>query len=124
MQCNSGGYYKGNEICNNKMGGVRVGRQSPGKPACVVENNAIHDNCGPAFHEELRYFEGYAFSSQLQNVIEKQFVEKHMKVLGGRQNDVSVGSDVSLPNMVTADFKPIISVFKMAMSEINRRQKP
>lgn len=124
VQCNSGGYYKGNEICNNKMGGVRVGRQSPGKPACVVENNAIHDNCGPAFHEELRYFEGYAFSSQLQNVIEKQFVEKHMKVLGGRQNDVSVGSDVSLPNMVTADFKPIISVFKMAMSEINRRQKP
>ena len=54
MQCNSGGYYEGNEICNNKMGGIRVGKQSPGKPVCVVENNVIHDNCGPAFHEGLR----------------------------------------------------------------------
>lgn len=33
VQCNSGGCYKGNEICNNNMGGIKVGKQSPGKPA-------------------------------------------------------------------------------------------
>ena len=102
---NSGGCYEGNEICNNKMGGIRVGKQSPGKPACVVEHNVIRDNCGPAFHEEFRYFEGYSYPSQLQDVIEKQFVEKHMKQMGFRQGNVHVGSDISLPNMVTTEFK-------------------
>ena len=24
VECNTGGYYKGSEICNNKMGGIRI----------------------------------------------------------------------------------------------------
>ena len=51
------------------MGGMRVGKQSAGRPACVIENNVIHDNGGPAFHEELPYFEEYAFPSKLQDAI-------------------------------------------------------
>ena len=61
---NSGGHYRRNRICNNKMGGIIVSKQSPGKPPCVVENNSIHDNCGPAFYQGLRPSERDSFPFQ------------------------------------------------------------
>ena len=107
VQCNSGGYYEGNEICNNKMGGIRVGKQSPGKPVCVVENNVIHDNCGPAFHEGLRYFEFYSFPDELQPLFMKQLFETHLKLDLApliNQGDLKVDREISLPNVVQALF--------------------
>ena len=112
VQCNSGGYYEGNEICNNKMGGIRVGKQSPGKPVCVVENNVIHDNCGPAFHEGLRYFEFYSFPDELQPLFMKQFFKNFEKVHSAQtmkapltnQSDLKVDREISLPNTVQALF--------------------
>ena len=63
---NSCGVYKDNEISNNKMGGIRIGYQSPEKPPCVVINNFIHDNCGPAFYEGLRPSDGDSYPKELQ----------------------------------------------------------
>lgn len=102
VQCNSGGHYKWNKICNNKMGGMRVGKRSPGMPACVVENNVIHDNCGPAFHEGLRYFEGYSFPLELQSEFIKQQAEKETNLIG---KAAIVSPEVFLPNTVSAKFK-------------------
>ena len=94
---NSGGLYKGNEICNNKMGGIMVGKQSPGKPSCVIESNFIHDNCGPAFHEGLRPSEYDSFPKELlkffKQALEAQKKEGQYMVKG-----------VSLPNSVSASF--------------------
>ena len=123
VQCNSGGKYKGNQICNNKMGGLRAGKQSPEKIACVIENNVIHDNGGPAFHEELRYFEGYAFPVQLQDTIERQYVEKHMKLFGFREGvELPMGSDVPLPVMVTASFKSNNQCFQNGIERDQSKQ--
>ena len=93
---NSGGLYKGNEICNNKMGGIMVGKQSPGKPSCVIENNFIHDNCGPAFHEGLRPSECDSFPIELR----KFFKE----ALTARKEGQCMSRDVSLPNSVSTSF--------------------
>ena len=90
VHCNSSGYYEGNEICNNKMGGIRVGRQSPGKPACVVEKNFIHDNCGPAFHEALQFFELCSFPDDLKDHFSKKHEQEKF--------------DISCPNVVSAEF--------------------
>ena len=106
VQCNSGGYYEGNKICSNKMGGIRVGKQSPGKPACVVKNNVIHDNCGPAFHEGLRCFEFYSFPSDLQPLFLKQ-LQDNLKKLHGlitNESNLVVDVEISLPNVVSCDF--------------------
>lgn len=92
---NSGGLYKGNEICNNKMGGIMVGKQSPGKPSCVVENNFIHDNCGPAFHEGLRPSERDSFPKQLHIFFDRAF-ESRLQGHGM----------VSFPNNVLTEFHP------------------
>ena len=92
---NSGGLYKDNEICNNKMGGIMVGKRSPGKPACVVKNNFIHDNCGPAFHEGLRPSERYSFPEELQFYF--------LEALESAEGQYRV-KNVSLPNVVLADF--------------------
>ena len=92
----SGGLYKGNEICNNKMGGMMVGKQSPGKPPCVVENNFIHDNCGPAFHEGIRPSERDSFPGELQHVFTKTL---QMLKLG-----LQPRRDVPIPNAVSAEF--------------------
>lgn len=104
VQCNSGGHYKLNKICNNKMGGIRVGKRSPGMPACVVENNIIHDNCGPGFHEGLRNFEHYSFPAELQGAFMKRLEErtKTLYLLG--KADSIVDPEVSLPNTVSAKF--------------------
>ena len=118
VQCNSGGYYEGNEICDNKMGGIRVGKQSPGKPVCVVENNVIHDNCGPAFHEGLRYFEFYSFPDELKPLFMKQFLENRNKLLEAttapltNQSDLKVDREISLPNAVQALFNSNNSCFQ------------
>ena len=107
VQCNSGGHYEGNEIFNNKMGGMRVGRQSPGKPVCVVENNVIHDNCGPAFHEGLRYFEFYSFPDELKPLFMKQLLENRIKAAvspATNQSNLQVDREISLPDAVQALF--------------------
>ena len=95
---NSGGLYKDNEICNNKMGGIMVGKQSPGKPACVVENNFIHDNCGPAFYEGLRHSERSSFPKELQIY----FTELLPRILS--EEGQYLVKDVSFPNMVLTKF--------------------
>lgn len=93
---NSGGLYKGNEICNNKMGGIMVGKQSPGKPSCVIENNFIHDNCGPAFHEGLRPSECDSFPQELRKFFKQ--------ALAARKEGQCMVKDVSLPNSVSTSF--------------------
>lgn len=103
VQCNSGGYYKLNKICNNKMGGVRVGKRSPGMPACVVENNVIHDNCGPAIHEGLRHFEHYSYPKEFQKEFMKQLEERRMALLR-KAPIVYLDREVFLPNTVSAKF--------------------
>lgn len=95
---NSGGRYKGNEICNNKMGGILVGKQSPGKPPCVVEDNFIHDNCGPAFHERLRPSERDSFPTELQSVFNEAF--RSRSPIYGQ----SLEKDVTFPNVVVTKF--------------------
>ena len=114
VQCNSGGYYEGNTICNNKMGGLRVGKQSPGKLSCVIENNVIHDNCGPAFHEGLRYFEFYSFPSELKPLFMNQLLEGMKKLYGGDerqdhsggelQSNAVIDIEMSIPNVVKCKF--------------------
>ena len=89
---NSGGHYRGNEICNNKMGGIIVSKRSPGKPPCVVEDNSIHDNCGPACHEGFRATECGSFPSEFH---------EHFKMCLGSLIDF----DPSFPAMVSAEFK-------------------
>ena len=101
MECNSGGYYKGNEICNNKMGGIRVGRQSPGRTPCVVEGNVIHHNYGPAFHEGLKYFEVISFPKELRVYFEMHGATKSEAVLRGDKD----AFEVSLPNAVSALYR-------------------
>ena len=103
VQCNSSGYYDGNEICNNKMGGMRVGKQSPGKPACVVEKNFIHDNCGPAFHEALHVFEYFSFPDDLQEHFLRHEQRNQECLLGAKRTEFKI--DVSCPNVVLAEFK-------------------
>ena len=90
---NSGGVYKDNEICNNKMGGIRVGYQTPEKTPCVVINNSIHDNCGPAFYEGLRFSERNVFPEELQTYFMKAQDEGWFS-----------SKNVSFPNMVSAEF--------------------
>ena len=90
---NSGGVYKDNEICNNKMGGIRVGYQTPEKTPCVVINNSIHDNCGPAFYEGLRFSERNVFPEELQTYFMKAEDEGWF-----------LSKNVSFPNMVSAVF--------------------
>ena len=114
VQCNSGGYYEGNTICNNKMGGLRVGKQSPGKLSCVIENNVIHDNCGPAFHEGLRYFEFYSFPSELKPLFVNQLLDGLKKLYGGDemqdrsggelQRNLVIDIEMSIPNVVKCKF--------------------
>ena len=114
VQCNSGGYYEGNTICNNKMGGVRVGKQSPGNLSCVIENNIIYDNCGPAFHEGLRYFEFYSFPSELKPLFINQFTQRLQKLCrvderekyseADLQSNVVIGVEMSIPNAVKCTF--------------------
>ena len=94
---NSGGVYKDNEICNNRMGGIRVGYQSPGKPPCVVINNFIHDNCGPAFYEGLRPSEGDSYPKELQRF----FME-----IPPDAEEIFLSRKVSFPNKVLAEFSP------------------
>ena len=91
---NSGGVYEDNEICNNKMGGIKVGRRSPGKTPCVVVNNVLHNNCGPAFDEGLRPFERASFPEELQ----RYFPEKSQRGEDGSELIVSV------PNVALAEF--------------------
>ena len=100
IHSNSGGLYRGNEICNNKMGGIIAGLQSPGKIPCVIENNYIHDNCGPAFHEGLRTFELYSFPLKLRNfLMEKDEINRFV---GQYPLDLKTVA----PDMVAANFKP------------------
>ena len=92
---NSGGVYKDNEICNNKMGGIMVGPQAPGKPPCVVESNCIHDNCGPAYRGRLRFAERDSFPVELQthfNRIKQERIQKPW-----------LNYNVSFPGMVMAE---------------------
>ena len=70
------------------MGGIRFGYQAPGKPPCVVVNNYIHDNCGPALYEGLRYSENYSFSEELREYFWRGVFSE---------------GNVSLPNMVLAE---------------------
>lgn len=95
---NSGGLYKGNEICNNKMGGILVGKQSPGKPPCVVEDNFIHDNCGPAFHERRRPSERDSFPTELLSVFNE--ARRSRSPIYGQ----SLEKDVTSPNVVVTKF--------------------
>lgn len=101
VQCNSGGWYQGNEICNNNMGGIRVGKQSPGKPACVLENNIIHDNCGPGFFEGLRFFEVYSFPDEFKFYFKAHEAEKAKRGFMGLSWDY----DVTFPHAVSAELK-------------------
>ncbi|XP_068712651.1 uncharacterized protein [Montipora foliosa] len=94
---NSGGLYKNNEIYSNKMGGVMIGKRSPGKTPCVLENNYIHDNCGPAFREGLRPNEGDSFPREFKVFFEKALQER---VLGQ-----GMATDVTVPNMTSAEIK-------------------
>lgn len=99
VHTDSGGLYRHNEICNNKMGGVMVSRRSPRKPPCVVENNFIHDNCGPALHEGLRAAEQDSFPQEFRSFFTK-------RIRTGTTKSVRVlETDVSLPNSVSAVFK-------------------
>lgn len=94
----SGGLYRHNEVCNNKMGGIMVSRRSPGKPPCVVENNFIHDNCGPAFQEGLRAPEQDSFPLEFRSFFMKQTTT-------GTYSAQLMATNVSLPNSVSAVVK-------------------
>ena len=96
---NSGGHYRRNEICNNKMGGIMISKQSPEKPPCVVENNFIHDNCGPAFHEGLRIAECDSFPVHL-----RPFFTRTIKTRTRFSSQI-MEVDVSFPNSVSAEYK-------------------
>ena len=100
IHSNSGGLFKGNEICNNKMGGIIAGLQSPGKIPCVIENNYIHDNCGPAFHEGLRVFELYSFPLKLRNFL--MWKDATNLFVGQHPLDLKTVA----PDMVAPEFKP------------------
>ena len=102
VQCNSGGHYKLNKICNNKMGGIRVGKRSPGMPAGVVENNVIHDNCGPAISEGLQHFEIYSFPDKVKMESIKQLGERYRTLFCGTSSIMHFGREVSFPNTVSA----------------------
>ena len=115
VQCNSGGHYKSNEIFNNNMGGIRVGKQSPGKPACLVEDNNIHDNCGPAFHEGLRLFESYSFPKQYEAHFINHKWQKPLKLVMGQKWDY----EVSFPNTVSARFGETNQCFQNNRSQTN-----
>ena len=115
VQCNSGGHYKSNEICNNNMGGIRVGKQSPGKPACLVEDNNIHDNCGPAFYEGLRPFEGYSFPREFGVHFLKHETENHVKLITGQSKEY----EVSFPNTVSTEFTGANQCFQNNRSQTN-----
>ena len=93
---NSGGVYKDNEICNNEMGGIKVGRRSPGKTPCVVVNNVLHNNCGPAFDEGLRPFERASFPEELQ----KYFPETSQRGEDGSDLIASVPNGVYDSNVL------------------------
>ena len=115
VQCNSGGHFKGNEICNNKMGGIRVGRQSPGKPACVIENNVIHDNCGPAFHEGLHLFEVYSFPRELHAYFQRHHEKKYANLLRGQRTEF----EFSFPDAVLAEYKSNNQCYQNAKPTVN-----
>ena len=115
VECNSGGYYKGNEICNNKMGGIRVGRQSPGRPPCVAEGNVIHHNYGPAFHEGLKFFEVISFPKELGVYFVMHEETKSDAVLRGDKD----AFEVSLPNAVSALYKSNNQCYQNNMTQIN-----
>ena len=100
IHSNSGGLYKGNEICNNKMGGIMAGLQSPGKTPCVIESNCIHDNCGPAFHSGLRNFELHSFPTKLRNFLSRKDAE-YLLV-----EQYPLDLKTVAPEMVAAEFKP------------------
>ena len=94
---NSGGVYKDNEICNNKMGGIMVGPQAAGKPPCLVVSNFIHDNCGPAYLGSLRFAERDSFPVELQthfNRIKQESTQKPW-----------LSYNVSFPGMVMAELR-------------------
>ena len=99
VHTDSGGLYRHNEICNNKMGGVLVSRRSPRKPPCVVENNFIHDNCGPAFHEGLRAAEQDSFPLEVRS-----FFTRQINIGTNSVHDQIMATDVSLPNSVPSVF--------------------
>ena len=119
VQRNSGGSYKGNEICNNKMGGIRVGKRSPGKPPCVVECNVIHDNRGPAFYEGLKYFEECSFPGELHYYFERHenfpFSEKFLATLRGQKD----AFEVSLPGAVSALYKSNNHCYNNGSTQMN-----
>lgn len=98
VHTDSGGLYRHNEVCNNKMGGIMVSRRSPRKPPCVVENNHIHDNCGPAVHEGLRFAEKDSFPQEFRS-----FFTKAIKLTAHKVKVMQ--NDVPLPNSVSAVFK-------------------
>ena len=101
VESNSGGYFEGNEIYNNKMGGIRVGKQSPGKPASLVENNEIYSNCGPAFHDGLHPFELYGFPKDLH----VHFLGHKIRRAENASKGIATEFEFSFPNAVSADFK-------------------
>ena len=98
VHTDSGGLYRHNEVCNNKMGGIMVSRRCPGKPPCVVENNFIHDNCGPAVHEGLRGAEQDSFPLKFH-----PFFTQQRKT--GATSVKVMATDVSLPNSVSPVFR-------------------
>ncbi|PFX20068.1 hypothetical protein AWC38_SpisGene15497 [Stylophora pistillata] len=100
IHSNSGGLYKGNKICNNKMGDIMAGVQSPGKIPCVIENNYIHDNCGPTFHEGLFNYELYSFPLNLQKVL---MLKDAVNLFAGQH---PLEFKTVAPNMVSVEFKP------------------
>ena len=75
------------------MGGIKVRYQTPEKPPCVVINNSIHDNCGPAFYEGLRFSERNLFLEELQTYFMKAQAEGSF-----------LSKNVSFPNMVSTEF--------------------
>ena len=94
---NSGGVYKENEICNNKMGGIMVGPQAPGKSPCSVVGNFIHDNCGPAYRGGLRFAERDSFPVELQTYFNRVKQEQKQKPW--------LTYNVSFPGMVMAELR-------------------
>ena len=117
VQCNSSGYYEDNEICNNKMGGMRVGKQSPGKLACVVEKNFIHDNCGPAFNEGLQFFERISFPDDLQVHFLRHEQGNQESLLRAKRTKFKI--NVSCPNAVLAEFKSNNQCVRNSTSKAN-----
>ena len=94
---NSGGVYKDNEICNNKMGGIMVGPQAPGKQPCLVVSNFIHDNYGPAYRGGLRFAERDSFPVELQTYFNRVKQEQKQKPW--------LTYNVSFPGMVKAELR-------------------